>query len=347
VVIVGNPANGPDSTSTANINIVVGLAGGAHPGRIKVAVEGDGFQLTFNNSFWTPSPTIQGHPGASGAAAVGAAFFLNTPACGVTPATLEYYSSAGGDPILFDVNGKPQAAVVRQKPDFVGPDGVNNTFLGYTFAQADPPIVDNSGTAGCQNNANYPNFFGTSGATPHAASIAALLLQADPTLTPAQIYSALQQSALPMGGSSPNYASGYGFVQADAAFALIPATAPAPPTLTLGANSVVISTSTTLTWTSANTTSCTASGSWSGPMATSGMQTLTPSAVGSDTYSMMCTNAAGSSTLASVTLTVTSAPATQPPNSSGGGGGALGLGTLLGLAGMAAARLRRRLSVAA
>jgi hypothetical protein len=343
VLIVGNPANGPDNTAATNINIVVGLvAGGTHPGRIKVAVEGDGFQLTINK-FWTPSPTIQGHPGAAGAAAVGAAFFLNTPACGTTPATLEYFSSAGGDPILFDVNGKSQAPIVRQKPDFVGPDGINNTFLGYTFASGG--ITDDSPITGCQNNANYPSFFGTSAATPHAASIAALLLQANPALTPAQIYSALQLSALPM-GTSPNLTSGYGFVQADAAFAMIPGTVPAAPTLSLGAPSVAVGSSTTLTWSSANATSCTASGSWTGPMATSGTQTITPSAAGSDTYSLVCTNATGPSAMSSTTLAVSTGP-TGGAASGGGGGGTLGLGTLLGLAGMCAARSRRKLSAAA
>jgi hypothetical protein len=344
VLIVGNPANGPDSTTATNINIVVGLAAGTHPGRIKVAVEGDGFQLTINK-FWSPSPTIQGHPGAAGAAAVGAAFFLNTPACGTTPATLEYFSSDGGDPILFDVNGKSQAPIVRQKPDFVGPDGINNTFLGYTFASGG--ITDDSTITGCQNNANYPSFFGTSAATPHAAGIAALLMQANPAVTPAQIYSALQQSALPM-GTSPNFTSGYGFVQADAAFALIPATVPPAPTLALGAPSVMVGSSTTLTWSAANATSCTASGSWTGPMATSGTQTITPSAAGSDTYSLVCTNATGPSAMSSTTLAV-SAGATggAPSGGGGGGGGTLGLGTLLGLAGMCAARSRRKLSAAA
>jgi Subtilase family len=335
VLIVGNPATGPNTTAVANINIVVGLAGGTKPGRIKVAVEGDGFMLTFNK-FWTPSPTIQGHPGAAGAAAVGAAFFLNTPSCGTTPATLEYYSSAGGDPILFDVNGKSQAAVVRQKPDFVGPDGGNNTFLGDTLAKEQ--ITDNSTIAGCGNNASYPNFFGTSAAAPHVASIAALLLQADPSLTPTQIYTVLQKSAVPI-GASPNFAAGYGFVQADVAAANIPAIVPAAPALTLAASSIVVNTSTTITWSSVNTTGCTASGSWSGPLASNGTQTLTPTAAGSDTYTLACANVAGPSLPTSVTLSVTAAA--PPPATGSHGGGALGLSTLLGLAGLCLARMRR------
>jgi hypothetical protein len=187
--------------------------------------------------------------------------------------------------------------LVRQKPDFVGPDGVNNTFLGFTFASANPPINDNSTVSGCQNYANYPNFFGTSAATPHAASIAALMLQQNSALTPTQIYQALRTSALPMGASSPNFDSGYGFVQADLAFIA--------PVMSLAANAIAINGSTTLTWSTVEATSCTASGSWptSGAIATSGSQTVTITTAGTNTYTLVCTNAAGASSTNSVTLT--------------------------------------------
>jgi hypothetical protein len=346
VMLVVNPANNSaGNTSAENINIVVGLvSGGTPPGRIKVVVEDDGAGSRIN-TYATYSATLQGHPGAAGAAAVGAAFFLNTPACGTTPPMLESFSSPGGDPILFDVNGAPQAAVVRQKPDFVGPDGVNDTFLGFTLASAS--ITDNSATAGCMNMSMYPNFFGTSGATPHAAGIAALLLQADPSLTPAQIYSALRTTALPMGGAAGyNTASGYGFIQADLAAQAIPAVVPPTPSLSLASSSITVGTSTTLTWSSANNQGCTAGGTgagWSGAMASSGTQTVTPAATGSFSYTLYCTNVAGASPTASVTLMVNAA------GSSGGGshgGGALGLYSLLGLLGLCAARVRLALRAA-
>ena len=66
----------------------------------------------------------------------------------------------------------------------------------------------------------------TSAAAPHAAAIAALMLQADSTLTPAQIYGALQSTALPMGNTSPDVNSGYGFIQADTAYSSLGLAAP-------------------------------------------------------------------------------------------------------------------------
>jgi len=329
IMIISNPANATGNSQQQNLNIVVGLADGtAAPGRLLVAIEDDGLGSQID-SFATHSATLQGHPGAAGAAAVGAAFYFTTPRCGTSPATLETFSSEGGAPILFDTSGNRLATpVVRQKPDFVGPDGGNDTFLGFTLASAG--ITDSSGLfntsiSECQNNPNYPNYFGTSAATPHAASIAALILQANAGVTPTQIYTVLHNSALPMSATTPNFNSGYGFIQADAALALI---VPGAPELTLAATSVAAGSSTTLSWSSVNATSCTATGSWSGTLATSGTQTISPTTAGSLTYGLTCANSAGSSTASTVTLTVTAAAAAT---TSSGGGGALGLLTVLGL----------------
>jgi subtilisin family serine protease len=345
LIVVGNPANATGNTTATTLNVVVGLVSGTKPGRIKVVVEDDGAGSTIN-SYATGGGTIQGHPSAAGAAAVGAAFFADTPACGTTPAILELFSSAGGDPILFTAAGAPQTAVIRQKPDFVGPDGGNNTFLGFQIDPSD----DTSTVAGCKNNASYPNFLGTSAATPHVAGIAALMLQADPNLTPAEVIADLAQSALPMQkdiGTPTNpilvaagpYDAGAGFVQADAAATLVPAIVPAAPTLTLSASSITVGGSSTLTWASANTTGCTASGSWTGAEPSNGTMAETPSAAGSYTYTLLCTNAAGPSPTTSVTLTVTAVA------SSGGGhsgGGALDLLSILGLSALGARRLLKR-----
>jgi hypothetical protein len=74
-----------------------------------------------------------------------------------------------------------------------------------------------------------------------------------------------------------------------------------PTTISLGQSAVV-------TWTSNTGTSCTASGGWSGTLAASGTQTVTPTATGMDTFSLACSGGAYSSGgSASVVLTVTAA----------------------------------------
>jgi hypothetical protein len=337
VLLVGNPASSSSPTGPGTINLIIGLKNGSPaPGRIKVVVADDGAGSTIgaittlcpaipgsNDAAGVGCPTLQGHPGAAGAAAVGAAFFASTPRCGTSPAVLESFSSAGGDPILFDSSGKRLAAPqYRQKPDFVGPDGVNTSFFGFPIAGT--TWTDTSTVSSCQNDATYNNFLGTSAATPHAAAAVALMLQANSALTPAQIYGALQSTALamPVGANpTPDYLSGYGFIQADAALAALP---PGPPSLTLAASTITVGGSTTLTWAGFNVTSCTASGSWSGTQKTSGSFSVTPTAAGADSYTLTCTNPHGS---AQKTATLTA----QSAQAGGGGGGGLDALTLLAL----------------
>jgi Subtilase family len=334
VLILGNPANASGNTASGTVDVEIALANGtAAPGRIKLVVWDDGAGSKID-SFATNSPTLQGHPGAAGAAAMAAAFFAQTPGCGMSPAVLEAFSSEGGDPILFSTSGvRLTTPDVRQKPDLTGPDGVNTSFFGFPLA--DSGFSDSSTVSGCQNDAAYLNFFGTSAATPHAAGAAALMHQANPALTPAEIYQALEDTAAPMGSSTPNYESGYGFIDVEAAMAALPA---APPVLQLTASTIDVGSSTTLTWLAVNATSCTASGSWSGTsLGPSGSQTVTPAAAGTYTYTLSCTGAAGShSSSAKLTVQAAATP------SSSGGGGALEVATLLVLSVLACARAQQR-----
>jgi len=320
VLILGNPASASGNTARTEIEVMIGLANGTSaPGLIKLIVADDGAGSTID-AFATRSPTLQGHPGAAGAAAVAAAFFAETPRCGTSPAMLESFSSEGGDPILFSTTGQLLATpVYRQKPNVTGPDGINTSFFGFPLT--DGPDSDTSTVGACQNDASYLNFFGTSAATPHAAAVAALLQQANPALAPAQIYAALEGSASPMGASTPNSLSGYGFVQADAALASLP---PGPPAIAITPAVITVGHPATLTWSAANVTGCTASGSWSGAKTSSGTLTLTPAAVGNDTYTLTCSNAHGSAEH-SATLTVAAADG-------GGGGGTVDATVLLALA---------------
>jgi hypothetical protein len=293
IMIVGIPATATANSAAETLNIVVGLADGtAAPGRIKIAVEDDGAGSTIN-AFQTNSGTIQGHSGAAGAATLGAAFYFDTPACGATPATLEDFSSRGGTPILFSSSGtRLTTPILRQKPDFTAPNGGNDTFLGFTLTGANAVTTS---IPGCENNTSFPNFFGTSAATPHAAGIAALMLQAKPGAQPTEIYQALRASALPMASVSPNQQSGFGFVQANTALA-VPAMSLAAPTVAPGG-------STTLTWSTINATGCTASGAWSGALAANGSQAVPLSTSGTSTFTLKCVNAAGASASNSVSLT--------------------------------------------
>jgi trimeric autotransporter adhesin len=84
----------------------------------------------------------------------------------------------------------------------------------------------------------------------------------------------------------------------------------AAPTLTLAASplSVASGGSSTLSWSAANATSCTASGSWTGTKATSGTQT-TGALTANASYTLTCTGAGGSvSRTAAITITAPGAP---------------------------------------
>ena len=148
----------------------------------------------------TASPTSYGHANAAGAQSVGAAFFGQTPEFGQDPALLESFSSAGGIPILFDSTGNPLAVPdVRANPAIVAPDGTNTTFFGFDIG-SDPD--------------SFPNFFGTSAAAPHAAAVAALVLEADPSLTPSELYGLMQSTAADMGAPGFDFETGFGLIDA-------------------------------------------------------------------------------------------------------------------------------------
>ena len=102
--------------------------------------------------------------------------------------------------LTWRATGSRRPIPAAQKPEIVAPDGVDTTFFGS----------DTDGTG-------FPNFFGTSAAAPHAAGVAALLLQAKPSLTPLQLYQRLENTAIDMGAPGFDNDSGFGLIQTDAA----------------------------------------------------------------------------------------------------------------------------------
>jgi uncharacterized protein (TIGR03118 family) len=92
--------------------------------------------------------------------------------------------------------------------------------------------------------------------------------------------------------------------------------APPGPTdsLSVAPSSIVLGQSATLTWSSSNTSSCTASGDWSGDQAASGTSVQTPTAVGSLTFTLTCSGASAGSAVKSASLTVTAPTAFTTTN---------------------------------
>jgi len=99
---------------------------------------------------------------------------------------------------------------------------------------------------------------------------------------------------------------------------------PPTPTITLGVEptTIVAGQSATLTWSSTNASSCTASGAWSGNEPTSGSMVVTPTTTGTTTYTLTCvdSNTGGyggggaSSFMMSASLTVNPATAFAAKN---------------------------------
>lgn len=200
--------NGGDLFGNFNIMITKFAGADPGPGLMKYLWYDTGFSPTTVNEFGTASSTTFGHANAAGAEAVGAAYYGDTPEFGTDPPLVESFSSAGGTPILFDTAGtRLSTPEIRQKPEIVAPDGTNTTFF--------PQGNDTDGDG-------FPNFFGTSAASPHAAAVAALMLETNPDLTPIEVYAALQNTALDMGDLGFDYDTGYGFIQADLALAAVP-----------------------------------------------------------------------------------------------------------------------------
>ncbi len=188
------------------VNVVVTRFGGPAPTRVQMREYGDASA----QEYITNSPTATGHANSRSGAGVAAARFYRTPAYGVNPALPESFTSLGGSPILYDINGN-RVSQMRQQPRFTAPQGANTTFFGQVYF----------GNGSTIDGDTYPNFFGTSAAAPHAAGVAALMLQAKPSLGPAEIIAALANTAADMNTRGFDNLTGTGLIRADAAVAAV------------------------------------------------------------------------------------------------------------------------------
>jgi len=203
------------SFGTDQFNLAISNFAGPNAGLMKYVLFGNGMI----NEYDTASGTVFGHANAAGAEVVGAAFYQETPEFGQNPPLLEPFSSAGPTPILFDTAGnRLRRPEIRLKPEIVAPHGTNTTFFFPGFD------IEGDG---------FPNFFGTSAAAPHAAAVAALMLDAAPGTSPSEIYDILERTALDMGDPGFDFDSGFGLIQADRAVASVlePKSVPEPASM--------------------------------------------------------------------------------------------------------------------
>ena len=140
-----------------------------------------------------------GHSAARGALSVAAVAAASAPG-GVFDGSesVELFSSDGPRRVLYEADGSEitpgdvssTGGELRQKPDLAAADGVSTATPGFA------------------------TFFGTSAAAPHAAAVAALLLEVDAAMTPAELGAALTATALDIEAPGADRDAGHGIVDA-------------------------------------------------------------------------------------------------------------------------------------
>ena len=203
---------------------------------------------------------------------------------------VETFSSDGPRRIFYQADGTPitsgnfssTGGMLRQKPDITAADGVATATPGFS------------------------PFFGTSAAAPHAAAIGALLLQAQPTLTPAQVRDVYNQTALDIETPGVDRDSGVGIIMADTALNAVIGDIDQPPSIqSFSANPGTITVeggSSILSWVTTNATSVDIDNGVGTGLSPEGSQTVSPAAT--TIYTLTARGAAGT-TPATQTKTVT------------------------------------------
>ncbi|MFQ5637234.1 MAG: S8 family serine peptidase [bacterium] len=179
------------SSGTLSIDIVVRNLG-ASPKLLEIFFLGSNFDI---HEYNVPEGSIiPGQQSAMSAISVGAISVLD-------PGNddIEFFSSRGPVQIFFPTEE------MRTKPNVSATDG---------------NLITGAGGFGFQVGDNV-RFFGTSSAAPHAAGVAALVLSANPSLTPAQVREVLANSAIDLGAAGLDNTFGAGRLDAFAAVSVV------------------------------------------------------------------------------------------------------------------------------
>lgn len=187
--IGGNPFDFMSFTNTtggtASFHLSIRKVSGGDPGVVKF--------ISFNNADDFTDNYVLNQPGIPGNNAPNLGFTIGAVFSG-TPDAIEDYSSRGPNTLYFNIFGTPIAPITRQKPEFTAADGCNTNVPGF-------------GT-----------FFGTSAASPNAAAVAGLMLQAHGgagSLTRAQVFNMFRETAVGTNaGGAWNSIHGFGRISA-------------------------------------------------------------------------------------------------------------------------------------
>jgi VCBS repeat-containing protein len=283
-----NPWLGVDLTQTGTYYIAIENLSGPNPGLIKEITEGDGLPVTISGA---DAGSVYGHAMTPGAITAGAVSTAETSAFGVNPPLSESFSSSGaGTELLFANNG-----TALSSPDTLSPVAVS----GVDDIETTVPDLS--------------DFYGTSAAAASLAGVAALILSANPDLTPAAVEQLMEETAIPIADPA---VSGAGLAQVDPAVADATSqpTAASTPVVTIQladdtggddftSNDALIGTADpnavvklTLGTKTLGTTAANASGVWS----------FTPTGLANGQYTIVAseTNSAGKTGTASLTFTL-------------------------------------------
>ena len=211
--------------------VAVQVASGANPGHIEFVGFNDtnaaiSVSTTYGSAGSTSYPGSFGHNAGPETIGVGATPWWAPPSSlgiGQNPLANEPFSGSGPALQVFSVTGVPLTSPVTvTNPTITAPDGGTTSFFvpGQTLDTSNPPVPGQPASSSNlvpTSQPALPVFFGTSSAAPNAAAVAALMLDVVPGLTPAEIRSGMETSAVPMNGQTQGTwiaADGYGFLNA-------------------------------------------------------------------------------------------------------------------------------------